>query len=56
VYNDPKLVDIEDYVKANFKDEPVVFVVGAFAHGGSFRKVLSVFTFFFFLGELCRKN
>eukprot|EP01118_Nematostelium_gracile_P011046 TRINITY_DN3885_c0_g1_i2.p1 TRINITY_DN3885_c0_g1~~TRINITY_DN3885_c0_g1_i2.p1 ORF type:complete len:144 (-),score=45.46 TRINITY_DN3885_c0_g1_i2:14-445(-) len=32
-YEATKLVDIEDYVKANFNDEPVVFVVGAFAHG-----------------------
>ena len=28
-----KLVDIFDYVDANFKDDPVVFVIGAFAHG-----------------------
>jgi rRNA small subunit pseudouridine methyltransferase Nep1 len=32
-YSSKKLVDIEDYVKANFKEEPVVFVIGAFAHG-----------------------
>jgi len=32
-YEATKLVDIEDYVKVNFKDEPVVFVIGAFAHG-----------------------
>jgi len=32
-YESTKLVDIEDYVKVNFKDEPVVFVIGAFAHG-----------------------
>jgi len=28
-----KLVDINDYVAANFKEEPVVFVIGAFSHG-----------------------
>jgi len=28
-----KLVDINDYVITNFKDEPVVFVIGAFSHG-----------------------
>jgi len=32
-YEVKKLVDIEDYVKVNFKEEPVVFVIGAFAHG-----------------------
>eukprot|EP01119_Soliformovum_irregulare_P019710 TRINITY_DN6303_c0_g1_i2.p1 TRINITY_DN6303_c0_g1~~TRINITY_DN6303_c0_g1_i2.p1 ORF type:complete len:298 (-),score=73.11 TRINITY_DN6303_c0_g1_i2:450-1343(-) len=34
-YDAKKLVDIQDYVQANFKgkDEPVVFVIGAFAHG-----------------------
>eukprot|EP01117_Protostelium_nocturnum_P001280 TRINITY_DN1158_c1_g2_i1.p1 TRINITY_DN1158_c1_g2~~TRINITY_DN1158_c1_g2_i1.p1 ORF type:complete len:271 (-),score=84.14 TRINITY_DN1158_c1_g2_i1:159-854(-) len=28
-----KLVEIGDYVEANFKDEPVVFVIGGFSHG-----------------------
>jgi len=28
-----KLVDINEYVITNFKDEPVVFVIGAFSHG-----------------------
>eukprot|EP01116_Phalansterium_solitarium_P013414 TRINITY_DN30772_c0_g1_i1.p2 TRINITY_DN30772_c0_g1~~TRINITY_DN30772_c0_g1_i1.p2 ORF type:complete len:249 (-),score=94.77 TRINITY_DN30772_c0_g1_i1:1506-2183(-) len=28
-----KVVEINDYVAANFKDDPVVFVLGAFAHG-----------------------
>jgi len=32
-HSSEKLVDIQDYVQANFKQEPVVFVVGAFAHG-----------------------
>lgn len=31
--NVKKLVDVEDYVKVNFGDEPVVFVIGSFAHG-----------------------
>lgn len=26
-------MEINDYVSANFKDEPVVFVIGGFAHG-----------------------
>jgi hypothetical protein len=34
-YSASKLVDINDFVSANFKDsdKPVVFVIGAFAHG-----------------------
>jgi len=34
-YSSKKLVDIQDYAVANFKEkeEPVVFVIGAFAHG-----------------------
>jgi len=32
-FSSEKLVEINDYVSANFKDEPVVFVIGGFAHG-----------------------
>jgi len=32
-FNSKKTVEIQDYVKVNFKNEPVVFVLGAFAHG-----------------------
>jgi rRNA small subunit pseudouridine methyltransferase Nep1 len=32
-HSSQKLVDINDYVAANFKKEPVLFVIGAFAHG-----------------------
>jgi len=32
-YSSKKLVDVNDYVLANFKKEPVMFIIGAFAHG-----------------------